>query len=281
MWTNSLLKQNAWKTLSPYYWTAFGVSVMYVIAAYLPNILVRGLTSVSIKFSESDVQRWFELIAKMAEMPESEYQAYIPELLALFAPVYRWLVTIIILSWGVMFAVYVFVLNPIECGLCNFYCKGREGEVDLGRFFRYFMGGRYTPVMKVMFFRTLYTILWTFLLYVPGIVKKYEYFLIPYLLAENPNLPKERAFAISKQTMDGEKWKCFILEFSFIGWWILGYLCCVVGMIGVVPYYRATMAEFYTCMRAKMLAMGFTTESELNPEAFSNAMPNDGGNMAM
>ena len=42
MWTNSLLKQNAWKTLKTYYWTAFGVSVMYIIVAYIPSILARG-----------------------------------------------------------------------------------------------------------------------------------------------------------------------------------------------------------------------------------------------
>ena len=36
MWTNSLLKQNAWKKLKPYYWTAFGVTIMQILVFYLP-----------------------------------------------------------------------------------------------------------------------------------------------------------------------------------------------------------------------------------------------------
>jgi len=280
MWTNSLLKQNAWKTLKPYYWTAFGVTVMYIIAASLPNLLSRGLVSASIHVSNGDVQRWVSLLEEMTDMSEMEIEDHLPELLSALAPIYRWLAMLAVSSWAVTIVGMVFVVNLIECGVCDFYCKARTGEVDLGRFFRYFMGGRYTPVMKVMFFRWLYTFLWTLLFYIPGIVKKYEYYLIPYLLAENPNLSKERAFAISKMTMDGEKWKCFVLEFSFIGWYILGWLCCYVGVIAVIPYQQATMAEFYTCMRAKMLAMGIATESELNPDGASDMYSNM-GNMAM
>ena len=266
MWTNSLLKQNAWKTLKPYYWTAFGVTVMYIIASYLPSILTRSAISISIRVSGKDIENWVALLEKVADMPTTEIEAYLPELLASFSPIYRWLVTVSLISWVIMIALTVFILNPIQCGLCNFYCKGREGEIDLGRFFRYFMGGRYTPVMKTMFFRWLYTFLWSLLLCVPGIIKRYEYYLIPYLLAENPNLPKERAFQISKVTMNGEKWKCFLLELSFIGWYFLGWLCCYVGVVFVIPYQQATLAEFYTCMRAKMLAMGFAYESELSPD---------------
>ena len=229
--------------------------------------------TVSLKVSSSDIQRWMKLLEEMMDMSETDIEAHLSEFIAAFAPIYRWIATVSLLSWMVMIAVTVFVLNPIECGLCNFYCRGREGEVDLGRFFHYFMGGRYTPVMKTMFFRWLYTFLWTLLFIVPGIVKRYEYFLIPYLLAENPNLPKERAFQISKVTMDGEKWKCFLLQLSFIGWWILGWLCCYVGVIAVIPYHDATMAEFYTCMRAKMLAKVSLQKANSIPKVFPECLP--------
>ncbi len=281
MWTNSLLKQNAWKSLKPNYWTAFGISIMYIIMLYLPNIIARGAVSVSINVSIKDIERWIELVEEFSQMSELEIEKHLPQILDAFMPIYRWIATVAVISWAIVIVVTIFITNLTECGMCSFYCKSRQGEVDIGRFFHYFTSGHYVPVMKVMFFRWLYTFLWALALVIPAFVKRYEYLLIPYLLAENPNLPKERAFAISRQTMNGEKWKCFILEVSFIGWWILGALCFMVGMVFVMPYYRATMAEFYTCMRAKMLAMGFTTEEELNPESISNGMPTDMGNMAM
>ena len=269
MWTNSLLKQNGWRALKPYYWTAFGVTVMHILSVLIPMFLTRSVTAVSIRIKGGDVKRWFDLVMKVASMPNEEIEAYLPELVASFAPVYRWLLTVSVLSSMVMAVVAIFILNPIECGVCSFYCKSREGEIDLSRFFRCFTGGRYVPVMKIMFFRWLYTFLWGLLLFVPAIVKRYEYYLIPYLLAENPNLSKERAFEISRVTMNGEKWKCFFLELSFIGWYLLGLMCCQMGVIFPIPYQRATMAEFYTCMRAKMLARGFVMESELQPELSS------------
>lgn len=58
-----------------------------------------------------------------------------------------------------------------------------------------------------MFLRDLFTTLWSLLLVVPGIVKHYEYLMVPYIIAENPAMDYKEAFQISKQMMDGEKWK--------------------------------------------------------------------------
>ncbi len=68
------------------------------------------------------------------------------------------------------------------------------------------------------FGRDLYTVLWTLCLIIPGIVKSYEYKMIPYILAENPRILRKRAFEISKNMMDGEKWNAFVIDLSFIGW---------------------------------------------------------------
>ena len=45
--------------------------------------------------------------------------------------------------------------------------------------------------------------------------------------------------------MNGFKWKLFKLQLSFIGWFLLGAVLCGFGMIFVLPYFEATMAEFY------------------------------------
>ena len=60
------------------------------------------------------------------------------------------------------------------------------------------------------------TFLWSLLLIIPGIVKSYEYRMIPYLLADHPEMSKDEAFAASKAMIDGNKWDAFVLDFSFI-----------------------------------------------------------------
>ena len=91
----------------------------------------------------------------------------------------------------------------------------------------------------------LKTLLWLFLFIVPGIIKAYEYSMIPYLLAENPNLSADEAFYLSKQMTTGQKADLFVLDLSFIGWIILGLICCGIGILFVLPYPQATRAEVY------------------------------------
>ncbi len=74
--------------------------------------------------------------------------------------------------------------------------------------------------------------------------------MIPYLLAENPDMTKEEAFAESKKLMTGNKWKAFVLDLSFIGWYILSLLTCgIVGVFYVAPYKFSTNAALYEKLR--------------------------------
>ena len=86
---------------------------------------------------------------------------------------------------------------------------------------------------------------------------------MPYILAENPKLTGKRAREISDAMTDGEKWEMFVLELSFIGWFLLGALCCGVGTMFVTPYRQATFAELYAVQRQRVLEAGLATEEEL------------------
>ena len=82
--------------------------------------------------------------------------------------------------------------------------------------------------------------------------------MIPYLLAENPDMPSEEAFRLSKEMTTGEKWNLFVLDWSFIGWILLGFLvCCGVGGIFVTPYIEATYAEVYQHLKNKNMGDGY------------------------
>ena len=100
-----------------------------------------------------------------------------------------------------------------------------------------------------MFLRNIYNALW-YLTIIGGVIKTYEYRMIPFILAENPTIDSKEAFKISKQLMNNNKWKTFILDLSFLGWNILSVL--TVGIVGILylnPYSTATNTELYIKLR--------------------------------
>ena len=145
----------------------------------------------------------------------------------------------------IAFAIDAFLLNPIEVGARRFFLTNlnRKAEVKEVAFA---FDHEYLNGVKTMFLRDLFTFLWSLLFIIPGIVKSYEYRMIPYLLAEHPEMDYKTAFATSKQMMHGNKWSTFVLDLSFLGWWILSALTCgILGLFYVDPYYNATCAALY------------------------------------
>ena len=83
--------------------------------------------------------------------------------------------------------------------------------------------------------------------------------MIPYLLADNPQMTKEQAFAESKRMMQGQKWKAFVLDLSFIGWFILTAITCgILGVFYVNPYKYMTDAELYVALKEITFGNGQT-----------------------
>lgn len=101
-----------------------------------------------------------------------------------------------------------------------------------------------------MFFRTLFTFLWSLLFIIPGIVKSYEYMMIPFILADEPTISRKEAFARSKAMMLGNKWNAFVLDLSFLGWLILA--CFTLGILNIFfvnPYMYLSHAELYHSLK--------------------------------
>ncbi|MBQ5316640.1 MAG: DUF975 family protein [Oscillospiraceae bacterium] len=191
--------------------------------------------------------------------------------MAIFGAVMGVVAVIVIIAAALGSLYTIFVGNIIQVGYRKFHLDARyeRNNVDIMKLFSMFKNG-YGNVAKTMFFRDLYVFLWSLLLIIPGIIKGYEYFLVPYILAENPNIDRDRAFEISRRTMDGEKMNCFLLGLSFIGWTILaGLVPLGIGNIFVFPYLYATYAEFYCCMKAKAITNGIALPGEL-PEDYQD-----------
>ena len=114
-----------------------------------------------------------------------------------------------------------------------------------------------------MFLKELKIVLWSLLFVIPGIIKAYEYLMVPYILAENPNIDSKRAFQMSRDMMKGEKWDTFVLELSFLGWTLLGVLACGIGSLFVAPYMQATFTELYEVLKYKVISCGQAHPDEL------------------
>lgn len=98
---------------------------------------------------------------------------------------------------------------------------------------------------KTYLLMLVFTLLWSLLFIIPGIIKAYSYYMSMYILAENKGMSAREALSKSKQMMHGHKMELFVLELSFIGWGLLVAITFGIAAIWVVPYMQATYANFY------------------------------------
>lgn len=173
---------------------------------------------------------------------------------------------IFVIIFALVLLLDVFIINPLEVGCQRFFIRNLNEPAQAGNV-GYAFDNNYKNIAKTMFFRDLFIVLWTLLFIIPGIVKSYEYMMIPYLLADNPQMTKEQAFAESRRMMQGQKWKAFVLDLSFIGWHLLSTLTLgILEVFYVSPYVRATHAALYEALQYENPGNGQTFDSPFGQE---------------
>ena len=125
--------------------------------------------------------------------------------------------------------------------------------VPPGKFMFLLRVKRWMKASWVLIVNNVYEILWS--LTIVGIfVKHFSYMLVPYIIAENPDMKANEAITLSRKMMKGYKWRAFLYGLSFIGWTVIGMATLgVVGVLFVNPYKAAFYAEFYANVRAVYL----------------------------
>lgn len=151
---------------------------------------------------------------------------------------------------GTLNLLQIILGGVIQLGYAKFLLKQHDGEEhqvkDLFSYFHHFKTG-----FCQGFLRGLYTVLWSLLFVIPGIVASYRYAMTPYILAEYPELTASEAITRSKWMMQGHKWRLFCLDFSFIGWNLLCGLTGNLGYIALNPYTNAARTAFYRDLQKK------------------------------
>ena len=143
------------------------------------------------------------------------------------------------------------VVSPLEFGymLCFLrLVRGEDSSEMVGDQFKVFnQYGRYLGGSLLM---TLYVLLWSLLLIIPGIVKGYAYAMTPYVMNDRPDLDADDCIHESRMMMKGYKWKLFCMDLSFIGWAILCLFTLGIGLLWLQPYIEASHAKFYEELKA-------------------------------
>ena len=141
------------------------------------------------------------------------------------------------------------LLTPFEYGCRKFFRKNLDEPAKLSNIV-YVFDANYKNVVKTAFLTDLFIWLWSLLFVIPGIIKSYEYRLVPYIMSENPAMNFKDAQAESKKLMTGNKWKTFVLDLSFIGWDILSLMTWgLLEIFFVAPYKASTDAALYETLK--------------------------------
>lgn len=232
------LKDRAKACLKKYYWMALLVSV-------IASLLGAG-QSFSLNLNVNNQNHTGD---KTIYNGDIDHSAYLTVLVVILV--------IAIIAFIISLAIQTFLSNVVQMGLCSYFVESSKNQADAGfsRLFYGFNCGNYMNVVKTMFMKNLIVFGWWLLLVIPGIIKSYEYAMVPYILAEHPDMEYRTALSKSREMMDGHKWDFFVLQLSFIGWEMLGILMCCIGIIFVMPYEYATFAEFYLNISRKPLLL--------------------------
>lgn len=233
MWTRADLKESAKAVLKTNYWQAFVVA------------LVISLIGADGSSGSSSSSGW----------KFGENGTYLENSKIIF---------ILFCVGLIAIAIRIFVGYMLEVGGRKFFIRAAEGESQMSYLGYVFKEGAYWSVFKAMIYRDVLVFLWSLLLVIPGIVKGYAYSMVPYILADNPNMDYKRAKELSNQMTMGQKMDMWVLDLSFLGWYLLGAIALGIGVFFVNPYCYATKAELYKVLREEAVKKGYCTFQELN-----------------
>ena len=151
------------------------------------------------------------------------------------------------LAYSLFFA---FVREPFTITLRRMFLEARTyDKVPFHHFFHLKHSERMIRASLCVIYADFLYALWFFTI-AGAFIKRYSYYLVPYILAENPDIKPKEAVKLSRDMMYGHKMECFKLELSFIGWLILGF--ATGGFLNIffyAPYKLSTMSEFYALVR--------------------------------
>lgn len=173
----------------------------------------------------------------------------------------------VILSLAVYIFVWLFIQETYRIVMARMLLEGRSyNKLPASRFFYPIHTRKWPRMAWTMFVENVFLFLWS-LTIVGFFIKQYSYRMVPYIVAENPNIEALDAIRLSRHMMKGHKWECFVADCSFLGWYLLNLV--TFGLIGIFysnGYNAAFFAEYYVYLRTLAKDNGIEGAKMLNDE---------------
>jgi len=195
--------------------------------------------------------------------------------LILYAVVIAVAVLVCVLFIFVNVAVYIVLLlvvmlllaGPLIVGVSGVFAKiYRREPASAGGIFSAF-SNNYPRKLGGMLWMELFVFLWSLLFVIPGIVKAFAYSMIPYILADCPNVTAKEAMKLSMRMTKGYKGTLFVMGLSFIGWYMLSSLTFgILALVYVNPYMYTTIGGYYNELKKNAIESGTISAAEFGEE---------------
>ena len=243
MWDRKELKAKGKAAFRANYWRCVLAALIAVLilggsAAVVGNRVSRSGAEQSAAITESEDTQTADLSQVLEEIP--------PEIvLGIVAVVFG----VLLFASAVAALVRALLFNPLIVGCQRFFLVNSDSPAELSEL-AYGYKSNYGNMVKTLLLTDIFLLLWSMLFTIPGLIKSYSYRLVPYILAENPSIGSREAITLSRQMMNGHKWRAFVMDFSFIGWDLLAAVTFgLAGILYTAPYQYAANAELYKAIR--------------------------------
>lgn len=154
-------------------------------------------------------------------------------------------IALLVIAAGIAFQ--SFLMGPLSLGAFHYFRRNDLGEakLDISEILWAFRSPHYMNIVKIIFLKNLKLVGWYLLFIIPGIIKSYEYSMIPFILSRDPAISAEDVFAQTRLLTLGKKSSLFVLDLSFIGWYILGSIPLGLGTPFVKAYETQTKSGIF------------------------------------
>lgn len=141
-----------------------------------------------------------------------------------------------------------------EFGLAMFYIDYiKTKELDYKNLFISYFGGikRFIRHLITFIIKYLIILLSASFLLIPGLIKRYSYSQVKYLRANNQEYGIIKCLLVSKRLMRWHKMELFLLDLTFVIWFLLIPLTGGLILIYFLPYYSAVMAKYHLYVKSR------------------------------
>ena len=176
---------------------------------------------------------------------------------------------IIIISNIILILFRIIFVSVFEIGKNRYFLEQRRYlKTGIDRTLYPYKKKKIFHLASILFVKNLYLFLWSFTI-VGYFIKYYEYAMIPYILAENPNIKMQDAFRLSKELIYKEKFNLFKLDLVLLIYRIPGLFTFNLTNIFFTDIYAATLySEFY--MNLKQFKKKSLKDKELLNDKYLN-----------